>query len=482
MAKAAYFRLEHSAVNRASKGDGYLSAHANYAANTNKCTRVIHINGHTNRHAIQRLIADHEQSVTRKNARLADKILLSLPVELSEAHRHQAVQRFLRSITFDGRTRAIAFYHSDHAHNPHAHVILLDRDVETGQPVALMGANRQNRLKAGLEPNATEWLRKTWEKDCNTVFEEFGYGLEVDRRSNLERGLAAAGEHRGVEPDNDNAEQMPPDAPTAEMDSAQEPDSVAPEPEDAHDGDEDMAYVAVDERKPDELAAAERVQVARQAFQEALSIQQAIERKAHAVQRYEAAKVLAQRAAEAFGEQGIRTQAAEQLYYQAKKAYEATHGENGKAKGFTLSLFGRTLWQSRTAREASEAERRLSGASYNYEFSQKDLEQFDRQSQHEALRANELFQAAEKHVQYIQTAYGTDEEAQEALRLNQQTVKEYMADMTMAELMVMIEEGEIQLGEAVEALRIMGRDHDADELAAHEYERQQERNRESPEM
>lgn len=476
MAQAAYFRLEHSAVNRARQGWGYLAAHANYAANVRKCSQIIHVNGADNRHAIQNLIAAHEYSLTRKNARIADKVLLSLPVELREEHRHEALRRFLRSITFDGRTRAIAFYHSDHAHNPHAHVILLDRDVQTGQPVALMGANRQNRLKAGLEPNATEWLRKTWETDCNSVFSEFGYSLEVDRRSNFERGIEEAGEHRGWQAENDNAlDVVPPHAPISDEKHALQPDSVAePDEEDVRQGEEEMAYVAVDERKPEELSAAERVYVARMAHQEAKAIQAAIERRNIAVQRYEAARLVAQRAAEAFSSQGIVTMAAEHAYYQAKQAYEATHTESGRAKGFKLAMFGKTLWQSEANRKAEEAEQSLAGADYKAEFAKKDLDALSAQSQTESRRAQELFDQAEKHVQHLQTIYGTDQEAEEALKAHEASVTAYMDGISMAELVVMVEEGEISVGEAVEALQIMGRDHDAEELANHEFKQQQD--------
>jgi len=480
MAQAAYFRLEHSAVNRARQGWGYLAAHANYAANARKCSQIIHVNGADNRYAIQNLIAAHEYSLTRKNARVADKILLSLPKELSEEHRFEAVRRYLNSITFGGRTRAIAFYHSDHAHNPHAHVILLDRDVQSGQPVAMMGANRQNRLKAGLEANATEWLRMTWETDCNSVFSDFGYGLEVDRRSNFERGLDEAGEHRGWQAENDNAEDVvPPDAPIKTDEPDLQPDSVADDIDTADKGEEDMAYVAEGELKPERMTTAERIQVARMAAQEAKAVQAAIERKENALQRYESARAVAMRAAQAYGSQSIVTQAAEQKEYQARAAYQATHTPDGKAKGFRFSLFGRTLWQSEVSRQAEQSAISFSSAQYAAEFARKDLEASAHQSQVEAERAQELFAEAERQVQHLQTVYGTDQEAKEALEAYRNSVHKHLDGISMNEIVVMVEEGEITVGEAVEALQLMGRDHDAEELAEHEFNRQKDQ---GPEM
>lgn len=467
MAKSAYFRLEHSAVNRARHGSGYLAAHANYAANTNKCAKVIHINGAEDRSNIRKLIYQHEASLTRKNARVADKILISLPVELTEEHRHEAVRRFLRSITFDGKTRAFAFYHNDHPHNPHAHIIFLDRDLSTGQPVAMMGANRQNRTKAGHEPNATEWLRKTWETDCNAVFSEFGYDLFIDRRRNLERGMEEPGKHRGWDAENDNTQpiaQAEPPVAEQDVEPEPEPDNLPPEPEDACEGEPDMDYIAVGDVAPEDLSPAERIKVAREANYEARAIREAIERKEMAVRRYEAAKLVAQRAVEAFSSEGIRTMAAEQAYQNALNSYNATHQPNGKAKGFKLSLFGRTVWQTETSKAAEQAERRLFNAEYNYSFAKKDLEQADNYSKTEASRAQALFDEAQAYVARLEQTYGTDEEAQQAVAAYENTVKAHLKDMTAEEIMVMVDEGEITTAEAVEVLQIMGRDAEAQML------------------
>jgi hypothetical protein len=89
--------------------------------------------GKSNRFAIDRELKRHDASVNRKNGRVADKNLLSFPVELSVDHRYQAARRFMQRITFEGRSRAGAFFRDQDS--PHAHIILLDRerDVETGE-------------------------------------------------------------------------------------------------------------------------------------------------------------------------------------------------------------------------------------------------------------------------------------------------------------------------------------------------------------
>lgn len=247
MATQGYFRLEHSSVNRSRSkafpnrayGDGYLANKANYAANTNKCAWIRTINMGVTRDEVGNTIRQNEKELTRKNAVLGDALIVSLPVELSETHREEAALRYLWAITGEGRGKASAFYHTDHEHNPHLHIILIDRDVDTGKPVLKLHSNRTIRAKLGVTSNSTEWLRETWERECNSVLEEYGYDIRIDRRSNLERGLEAPGQHRGY--DNDNHVRG-----VTKMISEHSPE----ETEEAREGDTDM--VGTIEREPDE--------------------------------------------------------------------------------------------------------------------------------------------------------------------------------------------------------------------------------------
>jgi len=58
-----------------------------------------------------------------------------------------------------------------------------------GKAVAKLSASPRDRPKSGLEPNATEYVRKLWERSLNSVLKSEGYEFRVDRRNNLERGL-----------------------------------------------------------------------------------------------------------------------------------------------------------------------------------------------------------------------------------------------------------------------------------------------------
>jgi hypothetical protein len=204
VAKEAYFRLEHRSFNREDWGYGRVAEHAHYAANQNKRGFTIGFNipdFHTSEQA-REYIKSVEMLNTRKNGHLGDTLVVCLPHQLSTEHRQQLVGRFLWKISMRGRTYARAWEHVDKQHNPHVHIVLIDRDITTNKSLAKLSANRTNRAKLGFEPNATEWLRMQWEEAGNEVFHENGYDLYFDRRSNLEKGLATPGHHRGYTNDN----------------------------------------------------------------------------------------------------------------------------------------------------------------------------------------------------------------------------------------------------------------------------------------
>lgn len=449
MAKYGYFRLEHSSVNRADKGDGYLAASANYAANQNKCSKVIHVNMAENRHAIRDYIQRHEEGTTRKNARLGDKILLSLPVELSQSHREEAGRRFLWAITGEGRSRAVAFYHGDKPGNPHFHVLLLDRDVFTGEPVALMGANRKNRLKAGLEPNATNWLRKLWERECNSVLSQFGYDIVMDRRTNLERGLPEPGEHIGYDgeqPTNDNhvgdvTEMVSEPVPADSVDAPLRPDTeFEPEdgfeasspPEEAEDGDvaaQDYGYIEYPNLSFERPADAIKIiYLARQDLSEARLAKERLE---EAEAKY-AARVAARQKAEeaASAHLAEKLEPARQNAYQAQADFAAHQTSRGGLKGFGVRLFGLEL-KTRARKLAEVALDRVETQQQVAQRFQQDQEAYDR----EVGVAHSLALAAEREAEnrrnHILGVYGSEKDMEATQRTFENTVAKAREGLTM---------------------------------------------------
>lgn len=295
---------------------------------------------------------DLERKATRKNARLGDTLIVSLPKEVSREHHHVMMDRFAQRITFGGRTICNEWEHIDKPDNPHFHVVLIDRDRITGKSVGKFGHSRSYRAKQGLEPNVTEWMRQQWEEVGNEVFSEFGYSLTFDRRSNLERGIEPAGQHRGY--DNDNVAVPEPDA--SELPALDDNEPLSAEEDADNPGDEELAQL--DLEQPTELSdTAVRVRLITHTVREQNYLNDAKQRLEAARDRYayfvrQRDNTQAQAARHEADSAPIlqNAYAAEQRLAQHQKA-------NGKLKGMRLAAFGLEFKTSaRKQAEGAQAE------------------------------------------------------------------------------------------------------------------------------
>jgi hypothetical protein len=127
---------------------------------------------------------DREEHAARANARLCDKVRVAIPRELDYAQRVQLVRDFVKGITGDRIPWMFAIHQKgEDAHNPHAHIVLRDRDLESGKRVLRLSDSARDRAKAGLEPKAVEWIRERWEHCANLALERAGHDERIDRRS-----------------------------------------------------------------------------------------------------------------------------------------------------------------------------------------------------------------------------------------------------------------------------------------------------------
>jgi hypothetical protein len=133
---------------------------------------------------------DRQESEDRKNARLGDKIRLALPRELDAAQRADLVREFMGDLG-QGRVPWFAGIHQtgDDRHNPHVHIFVRDRDIETGKRVLRLSDSSRDREKAGLEPKAVDWVRERWESICNAHLSRAGIEARIDRRSLEAQGI-----------------------------------------------------------------------------------------------------------------------------------------------------------------------------------------------------------------------------------------------------------------------------------------------------
>lgn len=122
---------------------------------------------------------DAQEDGDRKNARVADKVMVALPIELTHAQRAELLTAFAEGMT-EGRASWVAAIHDgpSDADNPHAHLIFRDRDFETGRRVMQLS-----------EKGSTERLRVAWETHANTALQRAGLDIRIDRRSLEAQGV-----------------------------------------------------------------------------------------------------------------------------------------------------------------------------------------------------------------------------------------------------------------------------------------------------
>lgn len=133
---------------------------------------------------------DMQEGQDRKNARLGDKIRLALPRELTPDQRASLVREFMDEIG-QGRVPWYAGIHQtgDDRNNPHVHIFVRDRDIDSGKRVIRLSDSSRDREKAGLEPKAVDWVRERWENVCNAHLGRAGIDARIDRRSLEAQGI-----------------------------------------------------------------------------------------------------------------------------------------------------------------------------------------------------------------------------------------------------------------------------------------------------
>lgn len=185
----AIYSLNLKSIGRTTHAAGTAGAHVLYIARPDAKAELVaeHMPIDPNE---ARAWLNRGELADRKNARVADKIRLALPRELTPEQRMQLVQDFARVLT-GGRVAWFAGIHAQgkDAHNPHCHMVIRDRDIETGKRVLHLSDSPRDRAKMGLEPKAVEWVRAKWEDHANRALEAAGHDVRIDRRSLEAQGI-----------------------------------------------------------------------------------------------------------------------------------------------------------------------------------------------------------------------------------------------------------------------------------------------------
>jgi hypothetical protein len=130
------------------------------------------------------------------NARIADKLMLALPIELNQEQRYELVKSFMHELG-KGRIAWCAAHHDSgqDAHNPHAHIVFKDADIDTGRKVIGTTTSSRDVREAKehgwkVPPRTTTAdLRTMWCDHLNRTMERAGIDVRYDPRTLKEQGI-----------------------------------------------------------------------------------------------------------------------------------------------------------------------------------------------------------------------------------------------------------------------------------------------------
>lgn len=182
MTLVAIYSLHHSAVGKSTQRQPYTAAaHARYVTRPGAMSRLEGARMPVAPASAIDWLCQAEDT-SRANARIIDKVTLALPRELNAAQRVQLVRSFAEDVTM-GKAPWLAAYHDKgkDESNPHCHLIIRDRDPETGKRV--MGMS---------EHGSTQRLRLAWERHANAALELAGRQERIDHRTLKAQGIDRA--------------------------------------------------------------------------------------------------------------------------------------------------------------------------------------------------------------------------------------------------------------------------------------------------
>lgn len=189
----AIYSLHHSSIGKATQDKAYTSsAHLRYITRDKACREVLSERMPTDPLKAQRWMREQEKA-GRKNERVCDKVMLALPRELDAEQRAELIQNFAEQVT-QGKAPWFAAIHDKgkDKQNPHCHLVIRDRDPNTGKRCLYLSAGKKEAAqlaKKGIKPVNTIAMREAWESHANAQLELAGIDERIDRRTLKEQGI-----------------------------------------------------------------------------------------------------------------------------------------------------------------------------------------------------------------------------------------------------------------------------------------------------
>ncbi len=378
-------------------------------------------------HKVQRWLKEHETNL-RKNGRVCDKFIIAIPREFNPKEAEAVLRRFGRRIGA-GVAPFLVGLHLN-AKNPHAHMMFIDRNPETGK-----------RVFGTSELGSSEKLKLIWAEEVNHRFQEMGVDIRIEFgvTYDLEAYEASLDEEVGqpLQPEVEEqvSDDLPPDAPPPV--EAELP-AIEIEPELTTAQRAQFAHLQVQELNRVHALQYEREQV-KHAYHEAA---QAYEASIHRAENARREALLADAA---------RAVAKNTLVQEHTTLF-------GRKKGFGFSIGGFSY--SSPARKAADA---AEAAYHDAIAAQNSSNQLHALETERLTAVKAEYQAS---LERFEAIIGDDAELDEAAALLENAVNEYAGDLSADAILEMMADGSLDKVQARELLDALGYVNEAKQLEA----------------
>ena len=176
----AIFSLNHRPIGRRTHKPGRAGSHIRYIARPGASPEIIS-NGISKDWRKAKKWFDEQERNSRKNGRVADRIMIALPIELDNSQRITLVKDYLKDLTNDQIPYFVAIHQEGKdRNNPHAHILLRDKSLINGR-----------RLIKTSEKGSTMILREKWTESANKALREANLSeeIQITHKSYKDQGI-----------------------------------------------------------------------------------------------------------------------------------------------------------------------------------------------------------------------------------------------------------------------------------------------------
>ncbi|MGG7581689.1 hypothetical protein [Rhizobium sp. Nf11,1] len=415
--------LKHSYIRKDLQADPYTArAHSRYVQRESAAQYVYWEHMPDQYNERQRWFYDYENGV-RKNGRVIDKFVILVPHGIPQEHAISVITAFGRHLGQNSCPFLFSLHGFD-SDNHHAHMIFIDRDVETGK-----------RVFGTTQRNATRQIKLEWERVANHMFEQLGY----DVRIKVHDGLS-------IEADNDNV-QEPAQEPLDEghdVDDLPDMPEPPPAPEDAGDGEDDVPYVTSDLVGVDPVETIKFIHDVKADLEflrrSQAKLQEATERHAWLLEQKER---LTAEAGEYYQQSLPKLMNAQN----AQEHFANHQREDGSLKGRSFSVFGYTLFKTSARKEAEQAQITAHNLKLEADQVEHTRRSYDRKIEQLAQQAIKAEEAAYAHKAELLRIYGTEEDIELAEGTMRNGIELAASDVTLEQAVEAYEKGAITADE-----------------------------------